>query len=312
MTSGYPLRALRRRLAQCTFVLASWIGCAVAGHAQTSSATSPGRHFDHVIVVVMENEGTRQALADPNIAELVRSGAWFSNYHGLAHPSQPNYLGLVGGSTFGIDHDHTPPPIKHRSIVSRLEEKGLSWKAYAEDYPGGCFLGSGAGKGYLTPKAKPTELYARKHVPLLAFASIQNDRARCNRVVNAREFMRDARAGKLPNYSFYSPNMFNDGHDTSLETSTEWLRRFVQSLKTTAGMRQRTLLMITWDEGGGEDFRSNRVLAILIGDGIVPGRYADRLTHYSLLRTIEDNFGLLPVAAGDANASSVPDKVWRE
>jgi hypothetical protein len=305
------MQGTHRRLAS-GFAL-GWLICwPAAAHAQSANAKSPGRHFDHVILVVMENEGTKQALADPNIAELVKSGAWFSNYHGLAHPSQPNYLALVGGSTFGIDHDHTPAPIKQRSIVSRLEEKGLSWKAYAEDYPGGCFLGSGAGKGYLTPKAKATELYARKHVPLLAFASIQNSRARCNRVVNAREFMRDARAGRLPNYSFYSPNMFNDGHDTSLETSTAWLRRFEESLKTTVGMHQRTLLMITWDEGGGDDFRSNRVLAILIGDGVVPGRYADRLTHYSLLRTIEDNFGLLPVADGDANASPVPDKVWRD
>ena len=311
MTPGY-MQVTARRLTECGFVLASAIGCAAIANAQPADANSPGRHFDHVIIVVMENQGTKQALADPNVAALVKSGAWFSNYHGLAHPSQPNYLGLVGGSTFGIDHDHTPVPIKGRSIVSRLEEKGLSWKAYAEDYPGGCFLGSGAGQGYLTPKAKPTELYVRKHVPLLAFASIQNDRARCGRVVNAREFMRDARAGKLPNYAFYSPNMFNDGHDTSLETSTAWLKSFVQSLRTTPAMHQRTLLMITWDEGGGEDFRSNRVLAILVGDGIVPGRYADRLTHYSLLRTIEDNFGLLPVADGDANASPVPDKVWRE
>jgi hypothetical protein len=287
------------------------IGASPAG-AQSPPRKKGGSHFDHVVIVVLENQGTRQALADPNVAALVKRGAWFSNYHGLAHPSQPNYLGLIGGSTFGIDDDHTPPPINARTIVTRLEEKGLTWKAYAEDYPGGCFLGSGAGKGYLTPRASPTELYTKKHVPFLVFSSIQNDRRRCARVVNAREFMRDARDGALPNYAFYSPNMFNDGHDTSLETSTIWLRNFVQSLLTTVGMHQRTLLMITWDEGAGADFRSNRVLAILLGDGIVPGRYADRLTHYSLLRTIEDNFGLLPVADGDANAPPVPDKVWRE
>lgn len=271
-----------------------------------------GRHFDHVIVVVMENQGAKQALADPAISSLVKSAAVFTNNHGLGHPSQPNYLALVGGSTFGIDYDHASPPIRGRTIVERLEAKGLTWKAYAEDYPGGCFLGSGAGKGYLTPKATPTPLYARKHVPLLAFAAVQNDKKRCSRVVNASEFLRDARRGTLPNYAFYSPNQFNDGHDTSLERSTAWLRSFVQSLKATAGMRQRTLLMITWDEGGGEDFRSNRVLAILLGDGVVPGRYADRLTHYSLLRTIENNFGLLPLADGDANATPVPDKVWRD
>jgi hypothetical protein len=285
----------------------------LVGVASGQSVTpfQAGRHFDHVVVIVLENQGAKQALADANIASLVKDGAWFTNYRALAHPSQPNYLGLVAGSTLGVVDDHRPPPIKARSIVDRLEKKGLTWKAYAENYPGGCYLGSVAGKGYLTPKAAPTELYVRKHVPLLAFEGVQTNPARCGRVVNAREFVRDARAGKLPNYSFYSPNMFNDGHDTSLEASTAWLRDFVKSLRTTAGMHQRTVLMITWDEGGGDDFRSNRVLAILLGDDIAPGRYADRLTHYSLLRTIEDNFGLLPLSDGDANAAPLPEKIWR-
>jgi hypothetical protein len=311
MTATYS-EAAARRLCACSLVLTAWT-CSVAfAGAQQPKPTAAGRHFDHVVLVVMENQGSRQALADPNIATLVKAGAWFSNYHALAHPSLPNYLGLVGGNTFGVVRDHVTAPIQAPTIVARLEAKRLSWKAYAEDYPGACFLGSGAGQGYLTPKAKPTALYGRQHVPFLSFASIQSDRARCSHVVNAREFMRDARAGKLPNYAFYTPNMFNDGHDTGLERSTAWLKDFVQSLRSTVAMHQRTLLVITWDEGGGEDFRSNRVLAILIGDGIVPGRYADWLTHYSLLRTIEDNFGLPPIADGDANASPVPDKVWRD
>jgi acid phosphatase len=58
--------------------------------------------------------------------------------------------------------------------------------------------------------------------------------------------------------------------------------------------------------------RSNRVLAMLLGDVVRPGRYSTRLPHYSLLRTIEDNFGLLPVAAGDSNAPTVPDEVWQD
>jgi len=259
----------------------------------------------------MENQGASQALSDSNIAAIVKLAAWFSNYHALAHPSLPNYLALVAGSTFGLTRDHVETPIKAQSIVNRLERKGLSWKAYAEDFPGHCFLGGEAGDGHLTPKASATALYTRRHVPLLSFAAVQGDSARCARVVNAREFIRDARAGKLPNYSFYSPNLFNDGHDTSLEMSAVWLRQFVQSLRGTVAMRQRTLLAVVWGEGGGDDLRSNRVLAMLLGDMVTPGRYSTRLTHYSLLRTIEDNFGLLPVGNGDANALPLPEEVWR-
>ena len=277
-----------------------------------SDAPPGGKYFDHVVIVVLENQGTREALADTNIASIVKRGAWFSNYHGLAHPSLPNYLAIVAGSTFGVERDHLSAPIKSPSIVDRLEEKGLTWKAYAEDYPGRCFLGSGAGEGHLTPQAKATALYAKKHVPLLAFASVQNDPKRCARVVNAREFMRDARSGHLPNYSFYSPNVFNDGHDSSLAISSAWLSKFVQSLQGTLGMHQRTLLVVTWDEGGEEDFHHNQVLTIFLGDVVSPGRYDARLTHYSLLRTIEDNFGLERLADGDRNASAIPAGVWRD
>jgi hypothetical protein len=285
---------------------------AARAFSQPRSDVQSGKHFDHVVIVVLENQGTREALADAYIASLVKGGAWFSNYYGLAHPSLPNYLAIVAGSTFGIERDHLPAPLKSRTIVDRLEEKGLTWKSYAEDYPGKCFLGSVAGEGRLTPQAKPTALYAKKHVPLLGFESIEKNPGRCARVVNAREFMRDARSGHLPNYSFYSPNVFNDGHDTSLGTASAWLKGFVQSFRATLGMHQRTLLVVTWDEGGEEDSRHNQVLTIFLGDVVQPGRYDAKLTHYSLLRTIEDNFGLEPLAKGDRAAATVPASVWRD
>ena len=286
----------------------SWLSSPSSSRAQAGSGAPVGKHFDQVVIVVLENEGTDQALADPYIASLTRKAAWFSHYYAITHPSFPNYLALVAGSTFGIDSDHRPAPLKGATIADRLEEKGLTWKSYAEDYPGGCYLGSAAGAGRLTPTAAPTELYVRKHVPLLAFASIESNPGRCARVVGASQFMRDARAGKLPNYSFYTPNMFNDGHDTSLEASTKWLQGFIRALDGTIAMHQRTLVVITWDEGGGRD---NRVLTLLCGTVVNQGRYPTPVTHYSLLRTIEDNFGLSTVGAGDKKASPFPNDVWR-
>jgi acid phosphatase len=279
-----------------------------SARAQGGSAAPAGKHFDQVVIVVLENEGTDQALADPYVSSLTRKAAWFSHYHAITHPSFPNYLAIVAGTTFGIDTDHRPAPLKGATIADRLEERKLTWKSYAEDYPGGCYLGSGAGAGKLTPTAAPTELYVRKHVPLLAFSSIENNSARCAHVVGASQFLRDARAGKLPNYSFYTPNMFNDGHDTSLGVSTKWLQGFVRALEGTVAMHQRTLVVITWDEGSGRD---NRVLTLLLGNVVNPGKYPTSLTHYSLLRTIEDNFGLSPVSAGDRRASAFPESVWR-
>jgi hypothetical protein len=308
MTPSY--KSSRRRfttLIGCATSL-GWLGYPSSMPAQTGSTAPVGKHFDHVVIVVLENEGTDQALADAYISSLTHRGAWFSRYYAITHPSFPNYLAIVAGSTFGLESDHRPPPLKGPTIADRLEEKNLTWKSYAEDYPGGCYLGSGAGAGKLTPTAAPTELYARKHVPLLAFASIQNDPGRCARVVGASQFIRDARAGNLPNYSFYTPNMFNDGHDTSLEASSKWLQGFIRALDGTIAMHQRTLVVITWDEGGNRD---NRVLTLLLGNVVNPGKYPTRLTHFSLLRTIEENFGLSAVGAGDKRASVFPEDVWR-
>lgn len=295
-----------------TVILAAALlgGLSISSLAQgrIDSAQSVGKHFDYVVIVMMENEGAEEALADPYIASLSRTGAWFSSYHAITHPSFPNYLAIVAGSTFGLSSDHIRSLLKGASIADRLEEKNLTWKAYAEDYPGGCYPGDGAGSGRLAPTAEPTELYARKHVPLLAFASIRDNPDRCGRVVPGSQFMRDARAGKLPNYSFYTPNMFNDGHDTSLEFSSNWLKGFIGSLDRTIAMHQRTLVVITWDEGGSRD---NRILTLLLGSAVKPGKYAVPLTHFSLLRTIEDNFGLRSINAGDRNASAFPGAVWR-
>ena len=274
------------------------------------SARPAGKYFDRVIIVVLENEGTRDALQNSVFAQLSAQAAWFSNYYSIMHPSFPNYLALVGGSTFNRTDDHRPPPLNGATIADRLEAKGLTWRAYAEDYPGRCFLGSGAGAGKLTPKAAPTELFARKHVPFLSFASIQQSPQRCARVVNAISFMDDVRSGKLPNYSFYTPNMFNNGHDTSIDYSSRWLSGFLAKLRAAKGM-ERTVIVVTWDEGAGKDFKSNKVLTLLLGGVVNPGQYKNEVSHYSLLRTIEDNFGLEPLASGDREADPLPDAIWR-
>src|SRR3954466_10528163 len=182
------------------------------------------RHFEQVIIVVLENQGLRAVLKDPYIQSLTKEAAWFSSYQAITHPSFPNYLALVAGSTFGIQDDDTNKALKGPSIADRLEDRGLTWKSYAENYPGNCFLGHGAGSGRVTPKSPPMALYARKHVPLLAFSNIQRDKDRCSNVVNDREFWRDVKAGRLPHYAFYTPNMLNDGHDSSLSYSTNWLK----------------------------------------------------------------------------------------
>ena len=109
---------------------------------------------------------------------------------------------------------------------------GLSWKNYAEGYPGGS--GSGAEAGCYTKSTYGPGRYARKHVPFLSYLKVNP--ANCERVVNASEFEPDHRAGRMPTYMFYSPNLDNDGHDpilspeTGLQKGAAWLQGFLDPM----------------------------------------------------------------------------------
>src|SRR3954462_11278675 len=120
MTATY-IPSAARPLYACSFVICAWTCCVAFAAAQQPNPSTGGRHFDHVVMVVMENQGSRQALADPNIAALVKAGAGFSNYPALPPPSAPTITGLVGGIPCGVDRDHVAVPIKAPTIVARLE-----------------------------------------------------------------------------------------------------------------------------------------------------------------------------------------------
>jgi len=274
----------RRGIAAATLLaLAGCAGCGTTltpihqGAIQTWLSGPP--RFDHVLIVVLENESANEIPAHGYLDSLARRGAALRDFHGEAHPSYPNYLALVAGETFGVRGDRQSN-IDAPTIADRLEAKGLTWKVYAEGYPGNCFLGSSSGK------------YARKHVPFLSFIPIQRDSARCANVVNSSQFD----AANLPSYALYIPDLNHDGHNTTLAYATQWLRGFLEPLLANQAVMQRTLVIITFDESEGHE-ATNRIYTVMLGGTVRPGAVdSTPLNHYNLLRTIEANFGLEPLA----------------
>lgn len=254
------------------------------------------RTFERVFVVVMENEDAADVLNNAYYRSLAKRGAIFSEAHGVAHPSYPNYLALVGGDTFGIN-DSTQRTLSDAALSDLLETRELTWKNYAEDYPGGCFLGGAFGNN------------ARKHVPFLSFATVQQDPKQCANVVNAAQLETDLAAGKLPHVMLYSPNLEHDGHDTGLAGGARWLERFLEPLLHDARFMEDTLVVVTFDESDGRN-DSNAIYTVFVGDMVKPGVVSHQpLSHYGLLRTIEDNFELGTLDKHDETAEAVTD-VW--
>ena len=281
--------------------------CAAAlGFSAVAAQAAPS--FQHVLIVVLENTNYGDAVQQPFLKEFASRGALLTNYHAVAHPSQPNYVALTAGTRAGVNGDGNVT-VDLKNIADLLDAKGKTWKAYAEAYPGGCFLGGSSGT------------YARKHVPFLSFRDITSDDARCAHVVDASELASDVANGTVPNYSFFTPDLNDDGHDTDVSTADGWLSQNIGPLLNNAAFMKGTLIVITFDENdflvrkgdpaGKVDLSGNRVYAALVGDMVAPGSTSnDAYDHYSLLRTIEDGLGIGTLGQNDDQATPIAG-VWK-
>lgn len=278
--------------------LISATALAIASVGAARGQVKRGPPFEKVMIVVLENTDYAEALQQPFMARLAREGGLLSNFHAVAHPSQPNYLALTSGTLNGVDSNDSVT-LTARHVGDLLEAKGMSWKVYAEDYPGDCYLNKSAGD------------YVRKHVPFLSFRNIEADRQRCHdRVVNATELAQDVASGRLPHYSLYIPNTKNDGHDTDVAQADRWLSHTFGPLLRDPRFTRGLLLVVTFDEASQED-GSNHIYTSLWGQGVRPGSNSDaRYDHYSLLRTIENGLGLGTLGKNDVTATPITG-VWK-
>jgi phospholipase C len=219
-------------------------------------------------VIVMENRSYSQAISSGYVSRLVSQYAIATDYHGVSHPSLPNYLALTSGTTWGITDDgfHALPA---GGLGAQLTSGGLDWRAYMESMTNGCFH---------SPYP-----YALKHNPFAYYGS-----ACPSEVVPFTQFAQDL-AGNTPQFSWITPNLCNDGHDCSSSVADAWLSQTVSAILNSNAWQDGGMLVITWDEG--ED-SANSVLTLIIRPNPVNHSSARPYDHYSLLATIEDTLGV--------------------
>ena len=252
-----------------------------------SSSASPLPDFTQVYVIVLENEeygsiaGSAQA---PYLNSLIVDGGLAANYFGVAHPSQPNYLALFSGSTQGVTDDGSHD-LPGTNLADQLEAAHKTWSVFAQDYPGGCFTGStkgGGGEGI--GKAGS---YARKHDPAISFTDISSNAARCARIASLAAF--DPAAA---DFELIVPNQCNDMHSCPVSDGDAFLGTFVPRITSSAAFAG-SVLFITTDEGTSSQGGGGQVATVVVSPLGRPGFTSTvRHDHYSLLRTIEDAWGL--------------------
>ena len=216
----------------------------------------------------------------PTFTSLARACGHASNYHGIRHPSLPNYLAATGGSTFGVTDDLPPGshPISAPSLFSQVRAAGGEWRAYQESMPATCALGDAG-------------TYAVRHNPAAYFTGIRADCATWDipsGTPSAGALRNDLRNDTLPAFSFVTPNMCNDMHDCSVATGDAWLRSWMDvALASKSFTDGDTAIFVTFDEDNGTT--GNLVDTIVVAPSTVPGTTsATRFDHYALLRTTEE------------------------
>jgi hypothetical protein len=277
----------------CTVPIAP-LGASTAPHtdvgrakarAASLGATIPS--FSHVAIVVMENHEYGQIIGNPEapyVNHLAHRYGLVAHSYAISHPSLPNYLALIGGSTFGISSDCTTCHVHARNLIDQLVRHGKTWRAYMEDLPSSCFRGGSYNR------------YAKKHDPFLYFDDIRAIHSRCAHVVPLKRLGVALSKGTLPDFVFVSPNLCHDMHDCSVSTGDAFLKRRIPSLLAALG--PRGVLFLTWDEGvtgAGccQKAAGGHVVTILAGPGARRGaRSAHAYDAYSILRTIEEGWRL--------------------
>lgn len=249
----------------------------------------------HIMFIVLENTEYEEVTPTsmPFLYSQAQKYVLLTNEYAIRHPSLPNYIALLAGTTYGVRTNCEkgkpgsgwPCNLKGLSLVDQMHDRGVSWKAYMENLPAPCSNVETAPGGY-----------AKKHNPFMFFNRIRSRPGRCNRVVPLTHLDADLIASRLPRFSFLTPNLCHDAHDCSLAVADQFLASWVPRIL--AKMGSTGVIFITWDEGATNkgcclgQAAGGRVFTAIVGPGAkLHTKITKTLNHYSLLRAVEDNWG---------------------
>ncbi|GFZ44567.1 acid phosphatase [Saitozyma sp. JCM 24511] len=265
-----------------------------------------GKSYDRFITIWLENTDFASAAASTVFQSLAKQGILLTNYNGVTHPSEPNYVAAMAGDFFGMGDDNNYYlPSNVSSMVDLLEAKNVSWASYQENMPYDGFAGDYAQPNYLNASAGSYTYYKRKHNPHIIFNSVASNPNRALRVRNFNDFAVDVNASALPQHVWITPNLVNDAHDTDVTFVSAWLSYWlVPLLNNTQFNNNRTLIQLTFDENESYTIQ-NTVYTVLLG-GAVPENLRGTndstfYTHYSMMSSTQNNWGLGSLGRQDTN-----------
>jgi phosphatidylinositol-3-phosphatase len=318
---------------------------AVVVAVTSASASAPRKdlkNFQHVWVVMMENTSDHSLIGNKNapyINELADTVGYATNYYGVAHPSQPNYVAITSGSTNGVADDNDTT-VNATNIVDQLESHGKTWRDYQQSLS--------LCNGNKFAHACGNQLYERKHNPFVSYTDVASSAARMANVVDLDQLQSDLWSGNAPDYSFIAPDQCHDMHGRAATPADDcdfsneqkiitagdtFLQGLVNEITSSPAWNGNSAIFIVWDEsdftntppfnappfgfgdtsgccdanpGGGH------VLGLVLSHSDHSARESSvAYNHYSVLATIEDGWklGCLANTCDTANVTPMSDLV---
>lgn len=310
---------------------------------------APGVQLDRAFIIMLENHSQQSVVGDPYMpytTTLADTYAQATQYYGVTHPSQPNYIAATSGSNWWINNDSPSNLYNHTNIVDELTAHHIKWAAYMEAMPSA---------GYTDPywPSSSNALYASKHNPFVLYSDLLNDPAQLDNVKPYTDLAGDLNAPNPPRYVWITPDQCNDLHggvysavaghpetpcpynnsnddpaDIHLKQNADaFIQSTVQTIMDSRAWTPHSAIFVVADEGdynadpttggwaspagccdspylpAGDPDISSTWPGGLYGGGLVPAIVIDpsgphgytssaAYNHYSLLRTIEDDWGL--------------------
>lgn len=283
----------------------------------TQTPTPGGHAIQNVWIILMENHNWSQikgSSSAPYINGLLPSYAHAEQYYNPPsnHPSEPNYIWLESGTNYGLTTDNDPSssnsvPSGNPHLAALLDTAGISWKSYQDSLPASppCpIVSSGE--------------YACKHNPFVFFQDITggengNDAFCASHNVPFTQLATDLSGGTAPRYSFITPNLCNDMHDSCaplrdpIAQGDQWLQANLPTILNSTQYANGGVVFITWDEAGTGDGPIGMI--VVSKDAKVNYQNSIHYDHSSTVKTLQEIFNVTPLMnhAADPTTNDLSD-----
>ena len=183
------------------------VGLTTASGAAAGGGRGHHVRLDRVFVIVLENHSKHSVIGDhtPYLTALAHRYGQATQYYGVTHPSEPNYVAMISGSNWWTNNDDPTNRFHHTNLVDGLQARHISWGAYEEALPH-----TGSLADFWPSESQP--LYASKHNPFVLFTDIRDNPARLAHVKPYTALAGDLNSRHAPRFVFIVPDQCNDMH----------------------------------------------------------------------------------------------------